>query len=90
VLTTSTAAGDPVTFDAANVDPATVEFAGALAEQWSYDDKDGDGELDLVLHFEAQQLQLTSDSTEGTLTGQTFRGTAFIGSDAVRVLESKD
>ena len=72
------------------MDPATVEFAGAPAERWSYDDKDGDGDLDLVLHFETQQLQLTSDSTEATLTGRTTAGTAFIGTDTVRVLAAND
>src|SRR5262249_13046482 len=47
-------------FNAARVDAATVRFAGAAAVQNSLEDVDHDGDLDMVLHFRAQQTILRS------------------------------
>ncbi len=86
ILTTNTSASEPVTFDATTVDVSTVRFAGASPTRWAFEDVDGDGDLDLVLHFETQELQLTSASTQVTLTGQTKSGTQFVGTSAVRIV----
>jgi hypothetical protein len=45
-------------FDAADVDAATVEFAGALAVQWAMEDVDDDGDLDMILHFDIRDTDL--------------------------------
>ena len=51
------------------------------------EDVDGDGDTDLVLHFGLGDTDLTCDSTEGTLTGETFDGQDIEGSDAVRMVD---
>ena len=58
-------------FDAATVDPATVEFAGASPVRWTMEDVDGDTDMDMLFHFRTQDLNLTASSTEATLTGDT-------------------
>jgi hypothetical protein len=73
-------------FDAASVNPATVQFAGAPAFHWTLVDLEFDGDLDLKLQFETRLLNLDPKSVEGTLTGQTFEGKAVLGKDAVVVV----
>jgi hypothetical protein len=86
LLTTSTEDGDPVTFDAADADPTTIEFADAPPRRSALEDADGDGDLDLLLHFETQALNLTVESTQATLTGRTYDGMPFVGYDSVRIV----
>ena len=53
------------------------------------EDVDGDLDLDLVLHFDTQALDLTCASTEATLSGQA--GSVVIqGTDMIRVLKDKN
>ena len=54
------------------------------------DDVDGDGDLDLLLHFSTQELAVVLDafSTEATLTGETNDGEAFSGMDSVRIVKA--
>ena len=73
-------------FDASSVDPATVTFAGASPVRWVMEDVDGDGDVDLVLHFRTQDLELDATSTEATLTGSTYDGQDIQGTDAVRIV----
>jgi hypothetical protein len=73
-------------FDAATVDPATVEFAGAGPVCWKLRDVDRDGDDDMILHFRMQELNLDQDSTEATLTGQTTQGILIEGSDEVQII----
>lgn len=88
-------------FDAAEVDPATALFAGAAPANWTLEDVDGDGDKDMLFHFRTQELNLTEDSTEATLTarlkapttvqsaGQASNGPTVSGTDKVRILSSK-
>jgi len=83
------------TFDPTTVDPATVTLAGAPAAtrpngdpMTSITDADGDGYLDLLLHFRTQDLQLTRASTEAVLYGTTTTGQRIRGADAVRMVAS--
>lgn len=73
-------------FDASTVDPSTVEFAGASPVRWTMEDVDGDGDLDLIIHFKTQELGLTEDSTESTLTGETYDGELLWGTDTVNIV----
>ena len=45
-------------FDASLVDASTVVFAGASAVRGALQDVDGDGDLDMVLHFRVQDTNL--------------------------------
>jgi ELWxxDGT repeat protein len=45
-------------FDATQIDASTVFFAGAYAAQSAFEDVDGDGDLDMILHFRVQDTGL--------------------------------
>ena len=48
---------------------------------------DGDGDLDLKLHFNVVETGIVCGDTEVTLTGETFGGEAIAGSDSIRTVE---
>lgn len=73
-------------FDAKNVLIDSVIFAGASSQKGKPEDIDKDGDLDLMLHFDTQSLQLTSESAEAVLTGQLADGTLIRGADSVRLV----
>jgi hypothetical protein len=95
---------DLVFFDPADVDPDSVTlgaphehgvevtWAGAAPDKYSYEDKNGDGVKDLVLHFVTQDLvdedlgALTEDSTEVELHGETWGGGCVTGADVVTIV----
>jgi hypothetical protein len=74
-------------FDAAEVDPTTVTFAGAVAQRSSMQDVNGDGLLDQVFQFATPDLKLSVADTEATLDGRTYSGLRVRGTAAVRVRE---
>lgn len=76
-------------FDASTIDAGTVLFAGAKAVNNSLEDVNGDGRLDMVFHFNTQELQLTSSSTSATLTGKTLDGRDIQGEDSVNIVPAK-
>lgn len=88
ILTTSTAVGEPVTFDATTVDPATVGFGPAKvgAVHFALEDVDGDGDIDVILHFKAQETGIQAGDTEVTLTGTTDDGIPIQGTDTVNTV----
>ena len=81
------------TFDATTVDPASVCFGDAEdASQRDcteahgtghLEDVNGDGRLDLLLHFETQQTGIDPGDTQACLTGKTFTGVDIQGCDSV-------
>ena len=80
-------------FDARTIDPETVTLAGAAVKtqgkgdslMWSFKDLNGDGLLDLVLHFDAKDLNLTETDENAVLNGNTFDGIPITGSDSVKI-----
>ncbi len=83
-------------FDARTVDHTTVTFEGAsethvnkktgLARRHEEDVDPTDGDTDLVFHFRLGDTTLDCNSSDGTLTGETFSGQAIEGTDAVRTV----
>ena len=73
-------------FDASSVIPSSAAFgpSGAPAVHGGHiEDVDGNGILDLVLHFKTQETGIACGDTSSTLTGETFLGEAIEGSDSV-------
>jgi hypothetical protein len=73
-------------FDASSIDPTTVRFADAQMVRRTLEDVDSDGDLDMLFHFKTQDLELTQDSTEATLIGETNIGQSIEGTDTVRIM----
>lgn len=74
-------------FDATQVDWETVLFGpkGATESHGRahVKDVDGDGDMDMLLHFNNQDTGIQCGDTEATLTGDTFGGEAITGSDSI-------
>lgn len=80
-----------VSFDTTTIDRNSLLFAGApdLGIGKSPQDLDADGDMDMVFHFDTSKLNLTSASTEATLTGKTTGNIYFEGTDSVRIVPPK-
>lgn len=77
-------------FDATTIMPQSVIFAGASPFWWKTKDVDRDGDLDMVFLFKINELiELSEESTEATLTGETSDGTAFKGTDSVNIVPKR-
>jgi hypothetical protein len=79
------------TFDATQIDWETVIFGPGGATE-SHDrshvqDVDGDGDMDVVFHFNTQDSGIACDDTDATLTGETFGGVTVTGSDSVKIVK---
>jgi hypothetical protein len=74
-------------FDASAVDPVSIRFgpheAMEIHGQGHLEDIDGDGDDDLVLHFNTQDTGIQCGHTSASLTGETIDGDAIQGSDAI-------
>jgi hypothetical protein len=80
-------------FSAATVSPLTVRLAevpvslrGNGTPMASLEDVNGDGLLDLVLHFSTQALPRLTSDTEIALFGETFDGQLINGSDSIVIV----
>lgn len=80
-------------FDATAVDPATVRFgrtgSEAAVAQSALEDVDGDGRLDLILHFRTEEAGIRCGDASALLTGETTSGEPIQGSDAISTVGCK-
>ncbi len=79
-------------FDATQVDFSTAEFGPEKASplhDGHIDNVDDDDFLDMVFHFDTQDTGIACGDTEATLSGQTFGGEAFSGTDSVKTAGCK-
>jgi len=74
------------TIDPADVNPETVVFAGASPVHWALEDVDGDGDVDMILHFLTQETDIALDSVSATLEADLYDGTQITGEDSVRIV----
>lgn len=73
-------------FDATTVNPGSAVFAGASAVHSALEDVDADGDLDMILHFPAQDTNLVVTDTAACLAAETFGGTQVRGCDSVKLV----
>ena len=79
-------------FDTANVDPGTVVFgsigpeSGATPVKYALEDVDGDGDIDMILHFRTQDTDIQAGDTSASLVGKTINSQYFEATDSVRTV----
>ena len=74
-------------FDVSTINTNTISFAGTEESKYSIQDVNGDSIVDMVCHFDTQNLNLNMGDTSATLTAQTLSGDAFSASDSVRIVQ---
>ena len=79
-------------FEAGDIDPDTVLFAGASPVRSTLCDVDKDGDMDMLFHFRTQQLDLNEESDSATLTGTlksaVARSSAVTAGDAIECTDT--
>jgi hypothetical protein len=81
-------------FDATTVNPYTVKIGAASVNvkgkkgtlQESISDANGDGPLDMIVHFDTQALGLTNNAVEICVSGETTGGIRFIGCNPITIV----
>jgi hypothetical protein len=77
-------------FDATQVKALSVEFGPDGAKethgQGHVEDVDGNDVPDMVLHFKTQETGIACGEDEATLTGETFDGQSFTGTDSIKTV----
>lgn len=91
VLGHSQVSGDAFDFDVATIDPATLKLgpgeAPNIAVAPLYGDYDSDSNTDAAFVFKTQDTGIFCEDTEVTLTGATFSGMPFEGTDTITTTE---
>ncbi|NIQ99186.1 MAG: hypothetical protein GTN78_03155, partial [Gemmatimonadales bacterium] len=74
-------------FDARNVDPVSVVFGPGLGKETHsrghWEDANGDGLIDLVLHFRCGETGIQPGETSVNLYGRLLNGEIIAGSDTI-------
>ena len=90
VLTTSVEDGEAADFDATTLDPTSVRAGRGEASEahggGHIEDVDGDGDLDLVLHFSTTAAEILCGDTELLLSGMTLDGSEVAGRDSIETV----
>jgi len=77
-------------FNAQDVDPLSVRFGRGMALEADgrghLEDVDGDGDLDLVLHFRITETGITPGDTAACLIGKTRSGIQLLGCDVITIV----
>jgi hypothetical protein len=77
-------------FNAIAVDPGTVLFGSTGTEaapvHFAWQDVNGDGKTDLILHFKTQAAQIQCGDRSASMTGKTFSGQLIRGADFVKTV----
>lgn len=80
-------------FDGMTVDPNSLLFGRtgteASPKHYAFEDVDGDGDIDMILHFKTKETLIQCGDTEAKLTGQTLDGLKIYGLDSVRTVGCK-
>lgn len=80
-------------FDATTVDTSTVLFGATGMEaapvHVALEDVDGDGDTDLILHFNTQETGIVCGDTSALLTGESVSGQEIEGSDSIKTVGCK-
>ncbi len=81
------------TFDVTTVDPSTVLFGVTGTEaapvHFALEDVDGNGDPDMILHFNTQDTDIVCGATSAALTGETVSGQQFAGSNSIQTVGCK-
>lgn len=80
-------------FDATTVDPTTVLFGSSGTEaapmHSALEDVDGDGDTDIILHFNTQDTGIVCGNTTAYLKGETLIGQEIEGADSIKTVGCK-
>jgi len=86
ILTTDSVENTPF-LDASTIDVTKIRFGlngtETVPVHDALEDVDGDGDLDLILHFNIQKTGINCGDSSVVLTGETFDGQAIKGSDSI-------
>jgi len=81
------------TFDVNEINLDAIKFADAAIKlkksgqfMASYEDLNGDGIIDLIIHFATKELNLTSSDTKANLEGRLINEEIIKGSDSIRIV----
>ena len=79
-------AANETSFDALQIDPATVQFGpgGASTNRYRAADVNSDGVVDLVMQFSIPDTGIQCSDGVATLTGVTFDGRKVTGTDSIK------
>lgn len=79
------------TFDVSTVDLMSLTFGpkAAAPVHHAFEDVNGDGIIDLILHFRTQTTGITAGMTEASLSGSLLDGTPIEGSDSIVTVPKK-
>jgi len=81
------------TFDVTTVDASSAAFgpsgATMVHKNAHLEDVDGDGDIDMILHFKTQDTGIAAGDTSANLTANTTAGIPIWGTDSVRTVPPK-
>jgi hypothetical protein len=93
VKTLSVSDGDPIDFDASQVDPASVRLGPARAPNIASpnpNDFDGDGDTDMVFGFRVEDTGISCLDTSVTLVATTLSGDPLADQDLILPIECEE